>query len=155
MKLLCPWKPHVKRNLVEDRHQLKQPQLSGTPGWLLLTHEEGTPVAFFVDGNEKVEAVPLVMDERMFSDTVLRVVRISPRVLVVYDVRWFNGRNWFTTRSYDERFTLVKDMLNFFHHPDLTALCVPDEAPAGSIVRGYEYYDDQPGTLGVFLPANE
>lgn len=155
MKRLCPWKPHVKRSLVEDHHQLKQPQLSGTPGWLLLTHEDGEPVALFVDGNDKVERMPIVADERMFSDTVLRVVRISPRILVVYDIRWLNGRNVYTTRTYDQRFALVRDMLNIFHYPDLTALCLPEHAPAGSILRGHEYYDDMPGTLGVFLPAEE
>jgi hypothetical protein len=42
-----------------------------------------------------------------------------------------------------------------FHHPDLTALILPEDAPAGAVLRGYEYYDDQPGTLGAFLPAEE
>jgi hypothetical protein len=30
-----------------------------------------------------------------------------------------------------------------------------DEVPPLTSVRGWETYDDQPGTLGVFLPAEE
>jgi hypothetical protein len=37
----------------------------------------------------------------------------------------------------------------------LVALVDVDDAPVGELIRGTECYDDQPGTLGVFLPAEE
>ena len=128
----------------------------GTPGWILLTHNnDGKAEAIFVDSHEKHREVSIVMDERIFSDTVLRVVQVSPAVFVVCDIRYLNGTNLFETKPFAERKALLNDILNAFHQPDLTALVMPEDAPHGSLIRGYESYDDVAGTMGVFLPAME
>jgi hypothetical protein len=58
--------------------QEKNPQFAGTPGWILLSHNsQGQAEALFVDQNEKTTVLSLVMDERLFSDTVLRVTRLA------------------------------------------------------------------------------
>jgi hypothetical protein len=95
------------------------------------------------------------LDERMFSDTVLRVIRVSPTVLIVCDIRYLNGVNLFETMSFLDRKARLAALLDAFHHPDLTALVLPEDAPHGTLIRGHESYDDAPGTLGVFLPAME
>lgn len=157
MKRLCPPKPLVRMGNVEDRHQLRVPQYAGTPGTLYLTHdEEERPVAVFADKNEALTVLHAVMDERLFSDTVFRVVRIHPTRYIVYDLRMLNGRDVHATHSYAERSAWIARLLESFHSPDLVALETVEQAPAWDLVhRGYECYDDVPGSLGVFLPAKE
>jgi hypothetical protein len=156
MRRLYPWKPLVKKNPVEDRHRLRKPQFDGRPGWMLLTQDnEGTAQALFVDKSEKPESVSIILDERVFSDTVMRVVRLSKDVFVAYDLKTLNGVHIFETQNYERRQETLRGILEMFHYPDLTALVLPEDAPATAILRGYEHYDDQPGTLGAFLPAEE
>jgi hypothetical protein len=154
MRRLCPWRPQVKKGSVEDRHRLKIPQYVGNPGWLLLTHsEDGNPIALFVDKHDKPVSLPIILDERMFSDSVLRVVQLKPDVYIACDIRYLNGTNVYEKLSYSARRALLESLLDEFHHTDLTALLM--EAPADSLLHGWEHYDEEPGTLGVFLPARE
>ena len=95
------------------------------------------------------------MDERVFSDTVLRVIRLSPTKMIARDIRWLNGRNIHETLPYSARTALLRGILDEFHVPDFTCLYLPEEAPHGTPLRGYEYYDEKPGSIGVFLPVNE
>lgn len=157
MKRLYPLKPHVKKGSVEDRHLLKVPQFTGIPGWLFLTHNEhGDPIAMFIDKNDKVDVLYVVFDERLFSDTVFRVVRLGMSRFVVYDVRYLNGNNFYETHTYQERQTRISDILRTFHQPDMVSLITPEEVPDWEYpVRGYECYDDQPGTMGVFIPVEK
>jgi hypothetical protein len=156
MRRLYPLKPLVKKSPVEDRHRLRKPQFDGRTGWILLSQDsEGTAQCLFVDKSEKPESLSIILDERVFSDTVMRVVRISKDVFLVYDLKTLNGVSVFETQNYERRQETLRGILEMFHHPDLTALVLPEDAPAGTILRGYEYYDDQPGTLGAFLPAEE
>ena len=123
---------------------------------MLLTHNrDGKAEAIFVDNHEKQRDVSLVMDERVFSDTVLRVVQISPSVFVACDIRYLNGVNIFETKSFLQRKTILSNILDAFHQPDLTALVMSEDVPHGTLIRGHESYDDLPGTMGVFLPAME
>jgi len=156
MKRLYPVKPQVKKNLVKDLPPLKVPQFAGSPGWMYLTHNENNePVAIFADQHEKLTQIYSVLDERLFSDTVFRVVRLGPTLFVVYDIRYLNGRFVFETMNFETRQQRVKDLLAEFHQTDLVALFPPDEIPDTYPIRGYEYYDENPGTVGVFLPVKE
>jgi hypothetical protein len=156
MSRLCPWKPHVKKGNVEDRHLRKIPQYVGNPGWILLTHSEtGTPLALFVDKQETVTSLPIVLDERVFSDTVIRVTQLKPNVFVACDLRYLNGTFLYATLSYADRYKKLEEVLDAFHRTDLTALLPYDEVPLDSLVHGWEQYDDMPGSMGVFLPARE
>jgi hypothetical protein len=127
----------------------------GNPGWLLLTHEDNRAVAWFVDQRDTPVSLPIVMDERLFSDTVIRVVQLKPSVFLVCDIRYLNGINVYEKLSYQSRRVLVESLLQECHHPDLTALLTYDEMPEDASVRGYEQYDNEPGTMGVFLPVKE
>lgn len=154
MKRVCPLKPHVKKG--KDPLPLSQPQFAGLPGWILLTHNnDGDPDALFVDQQDRVTPLSLVMDERVCSDTVLRAVQLSQTMYVVSDIRFLNGVNLFETLSFSDRKAKLVDLLDAFHVPDLVALVLPDDVPSTTPVRGTETYDDKPGTLGVFLPAME
>jgi hypothetical protein len=155
MKRLHPFKPHSKKGPLPSQ-TCKSPQYNGTPGWLLLSHDEqAKPVALFVDMRETVTSVPLVLDERLFSDSVFRVIRLRTDMFIVSDVRVLNGKNVFETLNYAQRQTLVQDCLDLFHYPDLTALVSLQDVPDGLPIRGYEVYNDQPGSVGGFLPVEE
>ena len=154
IRRLCPWKPHVKRG--KDPLPLKVPQYEGNPGWMLLTHnEKSEPQALFVDSHDRVTPVSMVMDERIFSDTVLRVIQVSKDVFLACDLRWLNGKFVYETMNYSERRAKLDELLDLFHFPDLAALITYDEVHHDVPIRGYEYYDESPGSMGVFLPASE
>jgi hypothetical protein len=154
LRRLYPLKPHVKKG--KDPLPLRQPQYAGVPGWLLLTHDsDGSCVAYFVDHRDTVHSVCLVLDERMFSDTILRVTQLGPNVFLACDLRVFNGKTVVETMSYAQRRALLDELLSEFHSPDLGALLTYEEVPPLTPIRGWETYDDTPGTLGVFLPTEE
>ena len=157
MKRLFPQKSLVKTNPVEDRHLLRVPQYTGTPGTLYLTHsEDGDPLMIFADNKESITVLHCILDERLFSDTVFRVVRLNPHRYIVYDLRYLNGVDFHSSHTYAERSQRIRDILEEFHHPDLVALETPDQIPSWEFpIRGYECYDDHPGSMGVFLPVNE
>ena len=127
----------------------------GIPGWILLTHnQDNKPIAIFKDNREQVTQIPIVMDERLFSDTILRVVKIGKQEYVVYDIDYLNGKNVFEIWNYHKRIDKAAEILEFFHYPDLSALMLPEDVPHGTTLRGYDWYDDQPASMGVFLPAD-
>ena len=127
----------------------------GNPGWILLSHEDNQPVAWFVDHRDTPVALPIVLDERLFSDTVIRVIQLKPSVFLACDIRYLNGLNVYEKLSYESRRTLLESLLQECHHPDLTALLTYAEMPDDASIRGWEYYDTEPGTMGVFLPVKE
>ena len=127
----------------------------GNPGWILLTHEDNQAVAWFVDQRDTPVPIPIVLDERLFSDTVIRVIQLKPSVFLACDIRYLNGLNVYEKLSYESRRVLLESLLQECHHPDLTALLTYNEMPDDASVRGYEQYDNEPGTMGVFLPVKE
>ena len=127
----------------------------GNPGWILLTHEDNQAVAWFVDQRDTPVPIPIVLDERLFSDTVIRVIQLKPSVFLACDIRYLNGLNVYEKLSYESRRVLLESLLQECHHPDLTALLTYSEMSDDASVRGYEQYDNEPGTMGVFLPVKE
>ena len=127
----------------------------GNPGWILLTHEDNRAVAWFVDQRDTPVPLPIVLDERLFSDTIIRVIQLKPNVFLACDIRYLNGLNVYEKLSYESRRTLLESLLQECHHPDLTALLTYSEMPEDASIRGYEHYDNEPGTMGVFLPVKE
>lgn len=128
----------------------------GNLGWILLTHsEDGNPIALFVDTHDRIRSLPIILDERLFSDTVIRVIQLKPDVFLACDIRYLNGKFLYDTLSYQERSKKLEELLDAFHRTDLTALLPYDEVPVDTLVHGWEYYDENPGSMGVFLPARE
>jgi hypothetical protein len=151
MRRLYPWKPLVRKGEpTPGRHRV--PQLNGLPGWLLLTQRPSSEfVALSIDekgGHE--EEIPIVMDERVCCDTIFRTTRLSKGVFVVNDIWVMNGTSVHLFANWTQRQEWIAECLRLFHQPDLTALFTLADAPVGTLVRGYEYYDDMPGSIGVF-----
>jgi hypothetical protein len=158
MKTQYNWKPLIKKGQPTSLHSFQVPQPVGIPGWLLLTHNsDHQACAFFVDarGTQTPERVPMILDDRLCSDTVIRVIRLSKSIFVCCDIWVLCGRNFHERFPYSKRLETLSSILDLMHSPDLTALVTPQELPCGTLLRGTEHYDDQPGSLGVFLPAHE
>jgi hypothetical protein len=113
-----------------------------------LTHEA---VALSIDekGGHQ-EELNIVMDERLCCDTIFRTTRLSKDVFVINDVWAINGTIIHSDSTWLQRQERIAESLRLFHQPDLTALVSLEDAPVGTLVRGYEYYDDVPGSIGVF-----
>lgn len=97
----------------------------------------------------------MIIDERVCCDTVLRAIRLSPTMYLVNDIRTLNGKNMHESICFEERQQLLSTILEMMHYPDLVSFVSVDNVPDGTPVRGMEYYDTQPGSIGVFLPADE
>jgi hypothetical protein len=95
------------------------------------------------------------MDERLCSDTIFRVVRLATKSYVVYDLFALNGVKVHDTLTFQQRQERIAELLELFHHPDLTSLVTIKDAPVGCHIRGYEQYDNIPGSIGVYIPAVE
>ena len=66
---------------------------------MVLSHEaDGKLCAMFVDSRDKATPVSIVMDERMCSDTVIRVTQLSADVYLACDLRTLNGTNLFESK---------------------------------------------------------
>jgi hypothetical protein len=122
-----------------------------------MTHTaEGHAHAYFTDAKgDRPQNLALVMDERVCCDTILRVVRLDPRQYIVYDILVLNGVRIHDSLTFAQRQERIAEILELFHAPDLVALMTIADAPVGTHVRGYEQYDGEPGTIGVYLPKVE
>jgi len=122
-----------------------------------MTHTaEGHAYAYFTDAKgDRPQNLALVMDERVCCDTILRVVRLDPRQYIVYDILVLNGVRIHDSLTFAQRQERIAEILELFHAPDLAALMTVADAPVGTHVRGYEQYDGEPGTIGVYLPKVE
>jgi hypothetical protein len=132
------------------------PQYSGTPGWIFLTqNDDGISEALFIDAkNTRTESLPVIIDERVCSDTILRAVKISKDLFLICDIFILNGVQIHGYKTYEERKQALAELLDIFHKPDLTAFIHVDDAPIGTVIRGYEYYDSLPGSIGIFLDTS-
>ena len=165
MRSLYPWHHLVRKGQPTLATCKIVPQFNGIPGWLLLGHdEEEIPRVVWTDGKTE-ERLPIVMDERLCFDTIFRAVRLGPKQVVVCDVWVVNGEAVHGNMSYGKRQEVIETLLREFHRPDLTALVTTADAPANALLRGYECYDNELGSTGIFtetpplvpehLPAEE
>ena len=131
------------------------PQGSGIPGWLCLTRDPATsvPVALWVPRrpDPKPQVFRIVMDERCFEDSILRVEYTSTH-LYIADVWMWNGVKIFSRTSFAWRQAYLKEMLSVMYTPcpGFESRAVELRHEAMEDIRGYEYYTDRIGETGLF-----
>ena len=127
------------------------PQGNGAPGWLYLTRNP-TPIAYWIPRIEDPTPVPvrLVMDERVFEDTILRVEKTSTH-LYLADVWMFNGITLFHGQTFQQRQEFLRQLYQLY---------TPCEAFESFSVRlrehlteyrGKEYYSNECGARGIYV----
>jgi len=123
------------------------------PGWIILSHNnDGEAQCIFTDMKEtKQENVPVIIDERLCSDTIFRAVKLSRDIFLIVDIYYLNGSFLHGRKNFEERKQIISELLDLFHTTDLAAFFSIDDVPVGTPIRGYEYYDILPGSIGIFV----
>lgn len=155
LRMKRSWRPCplLKKGPPISSPERQIPQFNGTPGWIFLTHDTaGAACAAFTDSKfSNFEPVSVVIDERLCCDTIFRAVKLSPNLFVLYDIYVLNGTTIHPLFSYAQRQERLANLLAEFHFPDLAAFVTVEEAPVSTLIRGYEQYDNVPGTIGTFV----
>ena len=135
-------------------YDAKVAQGTGIPGWLCLTRDNASnPAAYWVQRNGSVQILRIVMDERCFEDTILRV-EYTPTHVFIADVWLWNGIPLFQKKNFAWRQDFLRSIF-----PLVYTSCPEFESRAielrnhTSNIRGYEYYTNVVGSLGKFSPA--
>jgi hypothetical protein len=135
----------------------KVPQFIAQQGWIILIYEGEIPKAFWISQNLKeIKELTIALDERLFGDTILRAERITGHEdkYVISDIFMYASTNVFRITNFEQRETFIKKILNKFYKPikGLTEFYTKkDSFP----IKGYEYYDNKPGSFGIFNESNE
>jgi len=132
-------------------YDMKVAQGTGIPGWMCLTRDGASnPTAYWVQRNGSVQILRIVMDERCFEDTILRVEYTSTHVFIA-DVWLWNGIPLFQKRNFAWRQDFLRSIF-----PLVYTSCPEFESRAVELrnhtknIRGYEYYSNVVGSLGKF-----
>lgn len=159
LQTLYGWDPSTRMTRQATKpirgSSVKVPQGSGIPGWLCLTRDPASsaPVALWVPRrvDPKPQVFRVVIDERCFEDSILRVEYTSTH-LYVADVWMWNGIKMFNRTSFAWRQAYLKDMLSVMYTscPGFESRAVELRGEGMCDIRGYEYYTDRIGETGLF-----
>jgi len=161
LQTLYQWDPEIRMTRQATKpirgDTVRVPQGDGIPGWLCLTRDpvNSSPVALWVPrkANPKPQIFRIVVDDRCFEDSILRV-EYTPTHLYIADVWMWNGIKIFNRTSLAWRQTFLTDIL-----PVVYTSCPGFESRAVQLrtvenlkndIRGYEYYSDRIGETGLF-----
>jgi hypothetical protein len=135
-------------------YDVKVAQGAGIPGWLCLTRDSSSrPTAYWVQRNGAVQILRVVIDERCFEDTILRV-EYTPTHVFIADVWLWNGIPLFQRTTFAWRQDFLRSVFPLVHTP-----CPEFESRSIQLrnhtakIRGYEYYSTVPGSMGKFAAA--
>jgi len=156
LRSLYGWDPAVRvtrQGKVPIDYTTKVAQGMGAPGWLCLTRDEfSKPVSLWVPRKEgaQPQILRMVIDERCYEDTILRV-EYTPTHVFIADAWMWNGAPLFQTTSFASRQTFLRSVF-----PEVYTPCTPFESrrlalrETNKATRGFEYYTDAPGERGVY-----
>jgi hypothetical protein len=153
LQILYGWTPNYRlvfKKPVLQEHKVKVPQFKGEQGWIFLTYDP-LPVCYWI-GKETVK-LQICLDERLFGDTLFRAERISSTQYVISDLFMYSATNIFRTTTYAERQKIIRGLMTFHKHiPRLVEFYTKD---AQFPIKGYEYFDDKKGSMGVYSEGME
>lgn len=111
-------------------------------------------MVYFVDMEENITLLNCVMDERVCCDTIFRALRIYDDMYLLCDLWVLNGMFIHSHLNFTDRMRKIADILEWFHSPDFVAFIQHDDVPHDIPIRGYEYYDTQLGSTGIFVAVD-
>ena len=155
------WTPNYrlvyKKPVPQELKTFRVPQTTGTPGWIIFTYEEKTPVCLWVNGNE-CKKLPCIVDERLCGDTFLKVEKIGPLDFVVSDIWMYNSNCVFACSTFRQRYDWLYDLLTTFTSciEGVTIDLVHKKDLGDVPLKGYEEHpDEMPGKPGYFVGKDE
>ena len=130
------------------------PQSIGTPGWIVFTYENNTPVCLWLTKSiHECKKLPCIADERICGDTFLRVEKVGPLEFVIADIWMYNSNCVFACSTFKQRYDWLKDLLKMFTAsiPGTVKLIHKSDFKFTKI-RGYEEHNDETiGRPGYFV----
>jgi hypothetical protein len=129
------------------------PQTSGTPGWIVLTHDKNKiPVCMWITSRESL-CIPCCVDERICCDTIFRAEKIGPLSFVIADIWLYNSNCVAACSTFEQRYTWTRNLLSMFHTPiEGTAKFIHKaDLPKNTQLRGEEYYTSIVGSHGTYV----
>lgn len=161
LRSLYGWDPAVRltrQGKVPIDFTVKVPQGTGVPGWLCLTRDESSkPVSLWVPRREDAQPqiLRLVMDERCYEDTILRV-EYTPTHVFIADAWLWNGTPLFQTTTFSFRQAFLRSVIHTVYTPctsfESRRLSLREENTTST--RGFEYYTDSRGEKGIYSDTN-
>jgi hypothetical protein len=132
------------------------PQTIGTSGWIVLSHENMKPTCTWVT-NKECYSISAVLDERLFGDTIFRAEQIDATTYILSDIWLYNSNCIFACSTFQQRYDWLEVILTQFHKtiPGLSIFLHKRWISADMPIRGYEVYDDIPGSRGWFETMSE
>jgi hypothetical protein len=121
-------------------------------GWIVLTYDPD-PVCVWITSH-KTCVLKICLDERLFGDTIFRAEKISD-TYVISDVFVYNSCSIYSSTTFKQRYDWTKSILERFYRPGLTKLIHKSDLLPDTKLRGYEYYDFNPGSYGSFAEPEE
>jgi hypothetical protein len=156
LQILYGWTPNYRqvfKKPVLPEFNIKVPQFIGEQGWIILVYDE-IPKAFWI--GKHIKELTIALDERLFGDTILRAEKISgeEHKYVISDIFIYASTNIFRLTTFQERFGWLSKILKNFYNPikGLTELYLKDSKFP---IKGYEYYDSNKGSKGIFAEEKE
>ena len=135
---------------------VKIPQTTGIPGWIVFTYENNIPVCAWISAQE-CRVLPCIVDERICGDTFLRVEKIGKLEFAVSDIWMYNGNCIFACSTFQQRQDWIQTFLSTFtkcvENVTIDLIHKSDLDMTQIKVRGYEYYSDTIGEKGIFAEA--
>ena len=100
----------------------KKPAHQGhNSGWIVLSHENNQPRCSWISKTECTQ-LPIVLDERLFGDTIFKVERTSSNTYNILDVWMYNSSCIYAGTTFKQRSEWLDLVLKMFHNPILTKL---------------------------------
>lgn len=145
----------TRRAIPTDDHTLQVRQTTGDQGWLALFRMPEPAVVCVTKSHMDGESLPYVIDERCFDDVIFRIERTAQTIYLA-DVWLWQGRPVHKLESFGKRQQRIRDFLNLCYTScpafERYALKAREDAPGP--FKGYEYYTDTPGEIGLFYEKN-
>lgn len=135
----------------------KIPQFKSIQGWILLTYENCIPICLWVTQKD-TKKLKICLDERLFSDTILKVEKVSYNKYVISDIFMYSSTNIFILTNYEERYKWLTRLINTFykHIETFDELYLKSDLECNEFpIKGYEYYDSKKGSYGYYSDKKE
>jgi hypothetical protein len=146
-----------KKPVPQGLSTFKVPQTKGTPGWIVFTYDQKTPVCLWISNNE-CKKLPCIVDERICGDTFIKVEKIGPLDFVVSDIWMYNANCVFACSTFKQRYDwLYKLLKRFTTYIEGVTIDLIHKEDLGDIeIQGYEEHTNETaGKPGYFVEKDD
>lgn len=155
---LYKWENNVRmtrRAVPTDDHTVQVSQTAGESGWLMLFRTPEPTVLCITKSHMDGESLPYVIDERCFDDIIFRIEKTADTIYLADVWLWF-GRPVHKLESFGKRQERIRGFLDMCYTscPALERYALKPRAEAPGPFKGFEYYTDTPGEIGLFYEKN-